>query len=313
MRRLHIRNKSLENTGFDNRTGNSSSRLLNKDGSSNVVKEGIPFFQKYSTYHTLINMPFWMFMLFSLIAFIIANVIFAGYYYCLGYEALGLDPKSTPAFIFQESFFFSVQTITTVGYGHHYPHTLHANILSAFETLFGWMAFAVLTGLLYGRFSRPKAYLLFSKNALISPYKDGKALMFRMAPYKNTIITEAEVKINLSFMEMDGDKRVNRFYSLDVELDKISTLALNWTVVHAINENSPLLNFTAADFVDNQVEIMIFFKAFDEHFSNIIKQRYSYHGDEIIVDAKFTQMFRRSDNEEYTILELDKIDDYQKV
>lgn len=307
------RRNSLENTGFDNRTGNTPGRLINPDGSSNIIKTGIPFFKKYSAYHTLIIMPFWAFTLFALGAFIVANFIFAGYYFALGPEALGLDPLLTAAEVFQEDYFFSVQTLTTVGYGHHYPHTFHANMVSAFETLFGWMAFAVLTGLLYGRFSRPKPYIIFSKNALISPYKEGTALMFRLAPYKNTLLTEAEIKLNLSIHEEHEGQFVNRFYPLETVISKINTLALNWTIVHPINEESPLYNMDAESLEKGKVEILVFLRAFDEHFSNTVQKRHSFIYSEIAFGGKFKQMFHKSEDQIRTILELDKIDDYEKL
>lgn len=307
------RRNSIDNTGFDNKTGNTSGRLINPDGSSNVIKKGIPFLHRYSAYHTFLIMPFWAFALFALGAFIVANFFFAGYYFMLGPEALGLDATMSPTQIFLEDYFFSVQTLTTVGYGHHYPHTLHANVISAFETLFGWMAFAVLTGLLYGRFSRPKSYLLFSKIALVSPFKEGKALMFRLAPYKNTLLTEAEVKLNLSIQEEHHGKVVNRFYPMETEIGKINTLALNWTIVHPINEESPLYNLDADALEKGKAEILIFLRAFDEHFSNTVQQRYSYMYHDVIFGGKFDQMFHKSENQLGTVLELDKINHYHKV
>ncbi|MBL7773853.1 MAG: Ion transport 2 domain protein [Chitinophagaceae bacterium] len=307
MRRL--RNRSLDNTGFDNSTGNASGRLINRDGSSNIIRTGISRFDMYSAYHTFINLSFSHFAFFSLLAFFVANLFFATCYFLLGPEALGIPAKSN-WFLFSESFFFSVQTITTVGYGHYYPICLMANILAAIEALFGCMSLAVLTGLLYGRFSRPRAYMLFSKHALVGPFKEGRALMFRLAPYKNTIITDAEVKLNLAITEEHEGKRVSKFYSLDVDVNKINTLGLNWTIVHPLNEESPLANLTEENIHEAEFEILVFFQAFDEDFSNTIKTKYSYNQNEIIFNAKFNQMFKRSEDQRNTILELDKIDDY---
>lgn len=304
-----IKKRSLENTGFDNSTGNASGRLINRDSSSNIIRTGIARADMYSAYHTFINMPFTHFAFFSLMAFFVANLLFATCYFFLGHEALGIPNKSN-WFLFTESFFFSVQTITTVGYGHYYPVCFAANVLAAIEALFGCMSLAVLTGLLYGRFSRPKAYLIFSKHALIAPFREGRALMFRMAPYKNTIITDAEVKLNLAMTEEIDGKRVSKFYSLDTDVSKINTLSLNWTIVHPLNEESPLSSLTPENISQAEFEILIFFTAFDEDFSNTIKTRYSYNQHEIIFNAKFNQMFKRSDDLRHTILELDKIDDY---
>lgn len=305
-----IHKKSLNNTGFDNTTGNTSGRIFNKDGSSNVIKTGIPYFNRISMFHTLINLPLGYFLLFAMLCFILANILFACIYYLIGVEHIGISADLSKQEQFIDSFFFSAQTITTVGYGGMHPDSIAANSVATFESVFGWMAFAVLTGLIYGRFAKPKAYLRFSKNALIGPYKDGKALMFRMAPYKNNTLTEAEVLINISFRIHEDNKIVNKFLPLQVELNKISSLSLNWTVVHAINQESPLFGMCKEDYEINSTEIMVFVKAFDEHFSNTVQQRTSYNFDDIVHGAKFVQMFRQSDNKKATLLELDKIDDY---
>lgn len=308
-----LKNKSLNNTGFDNTTGNSSGRVLNKDGSSNVVKSGIPYFNRISLFHTLINMNIWSFVLLALIGFIVINMFFAAIYFLIGVEQIGVDVTKGAAEQFYECFFFSAQTVTTVGYGVMHPQSLATNALATFESVFGWMAFAVLTGLIYGRFAKPKAYLMFSRNALISPYKDGHALMFRMAPYKNNTLTEAEVLLNITFRIHENDKIVNKFLPLKAELAKISALSLNRTVVHNIDQESPLYGMCKEDYEINATELMVFVKAFDEHFSNTVQQRTSYTWEDIVHDAKFIQMFRQSDDKQSTILELDKIHDYVLV
>ncbi len=308
-----IKHKSINNTGFDNTTGNSSGRVLNKDGSSNVVKSGISYFRRVSLFHTLINMNFASFILLALGIFAVINVLFAFIYFLIGVEQIGIKSGQSIAEQLYECFFFSAQTITTVGYGIMHPQSIATNIFATFEAVFGWMAFAVLTGLIYGRFAKPKAYLMFSKNALISPYKDAQALMFRMAPYKNNTLTEAEVLLNITFRIYENDKIVNKFLPLKAELAKISALSLNWTVVHAIDEESPLYGMCKEDYEINATELMVFVKAFDEHFSNTVQQRTSYSADDIIHGAKFAQMFRQSDDKRSTILELDKLHDYNLV
>ena len=308
-----LNKKALNDTGFDTNTGNSSGRIFNKDGSSNVIKTGIPFFSRISLFHTLIELPIGWFLLFALLNFTITNLLFALIYFIHGPESLTIDTSQPLTQQFADCFFFSAQTITTVGYGQIHPTTFFANLLATFESVFGWMAFAVLTGLIYGRFAKPRAYLKFSEHALIAPYKEGKALMFRMAPYKNNTLTEAEVLINIAFRIHEDNKVVNKFLMLPVEISKVSTLSLNWTIVHAINENSPLWGMCKEDYEINATEIMVFIKAFDEHFSNTVQQRTSYSYEDIIHGAKFKPMFRQSDNQKKTVLELDKINDYELI
>ncbi len=308
-----LKHKSINNTGFDNTTGNSSGRVLNKDGSSNVVKTGIPYMKRISLFHTLINMNILTFIVVALGGFVLINLFFACIYYNIGVDQIGIKPGQSSSDQFLECFFFSAQTVTTVGYGVMHPQSLATNALSTFESVFGWMAFAVLTGLIYGRFAKPKAYLMFSNNALIGPYKDGQALMFRMAPYKNNTLTEAEVLLNITFRLHENDKIVNKFLPLKAELSKISALSLNWTIVHYIDEESPLYGMCKEDYEINETELMVFVKAFDEHFSNTVQQRTSYNAEDIIHGAKFAQMFKQSDDKTSTILELDKIHDYHLV
>lgn len=305
--------RSINDTGFDNTTGNTSGRVLNKNGTTNVIKTGLTYFKRLSIFHTLIELKTIYFLLLVNVIFISVNILFAIIYMSLGPEALHMPSYSSNFERFLHCFFFSTQTITTVGYGTISPVTPLANFIASFESLFGWIAFAVLTGLIYGRFSKPKAYLLFSQNALIGPHKNGQALMFRMAPYKNNNLTEAEVLLNVSFRIHQNDKVVNKFLSLNTEISKISSMSLNWTVVHFIDESSPLYGMCKEDFAINQTEIMVFVKAFDEHFSNVVQQRTSYCAEEIIHEAKFVQMFRQSDNMKTTVLELDKLDDYTLV
>jgi inward rectifier potassium channel len=305
--------KTLNDTGFDNSPGNSSGRVLNKDGSSNVIKTGLTYFKRLSVFHTLIDLPTLQFFFLVNIIFILLNIGFASIYFLMPNQSLDIPVHYVGIDKFLQCFFFSTQTITTVGFGHISPMSNIANFVASFEALFGWIAFAVLTGLIYGRFAKPKAFLLFSNNALISPYKEGQALMIRMAPYKNNNLTEAEVIMNVSFKIHQNDKVINKFLALETEISKISSLPLNWTVVHKIDEKSPLYGMCKEDYEINQAEIMVFVKAFDEHFSNVVQQRTSYWYNEIVHGAKFVQMFRQSDSKKATVLELDKLNDYKLV
>lgn len=308
-----LRHKSINNTGFDNATGNSSGRLFTKSGQSNVIRTGIRFIDRISLFHTLINMRLSHFILFAVSAFLVVNLLFAWAYYGIGAVQIGVAQEASAWEQYFECFFFSTQTITTVGYGGLHPNTLMANAVATIEAVFGWMTFAVLTGLIYGRFARPRAYLLFSKHALISPYKEGRALIFRMAPYKNTSLTDAEVLMNLTIKVNENGKKVSKFFQVKPEMSKVSSLSLNWNIVHYINEESPFYGMTESDFAEREVELLVFVKAFDEHFSNIVQQRTSYTFDEIVHGAKFNLMFRQSEDKKSTILELDKIDAYESA
>jgi inward rectifier potassium channel len=155
--------------------------------------------------------------------------------------------------------------------------------------------------------------LRFSDNAVIAPYKDGTALMFRMAPYKNNSLSEAEVKLTLAVSTEENGKSVDKFYNLDMDISKINVLALSWTIVHPINDKSPLWGFTKEDIANLDMEMMVFVKAFDEVFSNNVIGRTSYIASQIVYGAKFNIMYHPNADNSLTILDMDKLNDYDMV
>src|SRR5207247_2455368 len=127
------------------------------------------------------------------------------------------------------------------------PMGMLTNSIASIESLIGILTFAVMTGLIYGRFARPRAYLIFSPNLLVAPFRDGKALMFRIATYKNNHLTDVEALVTLALHEPDNGKIITRFYTLKLEYAKVNSLALSWTIVHPIDSDSPLHNITKED------------------------------------------------------------------
>lgn len=312
--RKQITLQSELNTGFGVNSENSGGRFYNrKTGSSNVVKRGVGILNRYSWYHTMLAMRNTKFILFLLLAYISVNILFACIYYIIGIDHLSGVSKGTSLKNFSEVFFFSAQTFTTVGYGRISPVGFMASAVSTFEAFLGLLSFALATGLFYGRFSRPRAFLRFSDNAVISPYKDGIALMFRMAPYKNNLLSEAEVKVNLAMQLEENGKMMNRFFNLDLEITKINALALSWTVVHPIDEKSPLYNFNYTDIINAKTEALVFVKAFDEVFSNTVVQRFSYIAPEIVWGARFKLMYHADPENGTTVLDLDKLNAFDKI
>jgi len=305
---------NIDNTGFAANSSAEGSRLTNKDGSTNLRKVGLPFWERISIYHTLIRMSRSLFILFIFLFYTIINLFFAIIYFLIGVEHLtGTDGTNGRFYQFMEAFFFSSQTLTTVGYGHVAPIGMLTNIVASIESLAGIVSFALVTGLIYGRFARPRAYLMFSKDVLVAPYKDGRALMLRMATYKNNYLTDAEAVVTVALHIQEEDKRITRFYPLTLEINKVNSLALSWTLVHAINEDSPLYGFTKEELIENRTEIIVAIKAFDDHFSNIVQQRTSYTFRELVYGARFIPMFQRSPDRSSTVLELQKVGAYEKV
>lgn len=308
--RKKIQQKNTENSGFGD---NASGRFINKDGLPNVQRKGMNVFNRFSWYHTMLELSTFRFLSYLVVGYILINIVFAMIYYLIGVEHLtGID-KSDPLNEFIDVFFFSSQTFTTVGYGRIAPVGFTASLVATFEAFLGLLTFAIATGLFYGRFSRPRAYLKFSDITVIAPFQDTSALMFRLAPYKNNALTDAEVILSTAIEVIEEGGPKNKFYRLDTQLSKINTLALNWTVVHKIDESSPFYGFSEDDFKNTNIEIIVHVRAFDEVFSNTVVQRSSYVSREIVYGAKFTTMYYPNKDNQTTVLDLDKINDYQKV
>jgi inward rectifier potassium channel len=307
--------RSISNTGFGSNANAEGARLTNKDGSINLQKTGIPFWEKYSLYHSLLRMPSGKFLLCIFSFYTTINILFDTLYLLNGVKHLkGVEFNQHEPFSgFLQAFFFSSQTLTTVGYGHISPEGLGANIIASIESFIGILSFAMVTGILYGRFTRPKAFILFSKNMLIAPFQEGKALMIRAATYKNNHLTDVEAQFTIAMLAGEKGKEERRFYTLPLEISKINSMALNWTMVHKITDQSPLYDMKPEDFKTADVEVIVFIKAFDDHFSNIVQQRTSFTHDELIYGARFQPMFRKAEDGSTTILELDKISAHQAV
>lgn len=313
LKKINSKAKSLTNTGFGTSAASSGGRFLTKSGNANVRKTGVAFFDSISWYHTMLTIPRWKFFFIIILFYFTVNCCFATLYYLLGVEHLKGIEATSKLDQFGQAFFFSIQTYTTVGYGHISPSGFITSFVASVEALFGLLSFAIATGLFYGRFSQPKAHILFSENALIAPYKGGTALMMRLVPHKNTQLTDAEAKITVAIELEENKVLTNKFYFLDLEMNMINSLNLNWTLVHPITESSPFYGFTEKEFESISGEIMVLIKAFDDMYSNTVVKRTSYTFDEIVYGAKFNPMFTQSQDDTKTILEIDKLNSYSKV
>ena len=306
--------KVNNDTGFGNNASDYGGRFINKDGSFNLRKEGLPFLTRFSIYHSLLNLPRWKFFAVILIFYFSLNLVYTLIYWFIGTDQFQGMIATEPWAKFKELFFFSTETFTTVGYGRVNPIGDAANLVAAIESMNGFLSFALATGLMYGRFSRPQAYLAFSEFASISPYQDRTGLMFRFVPYKdNHTLTNVEIKVNVGLSVQENDRQVFKFYDLDLERNHVDSLPMNWTVVHPIDEKSPLNGFTYEDMKAADLELYVLVRGFDDAYSNNVLQRTSYTYEEIFFKRKFVQMYRESENGKTTILELHKLNKYIEV
>ena len=313
LRKKNSKAKTEINSGFGTNASDYGGRFINKDGTPNIEKRGVGFLERISWYHTMLTLRGWKFFLILFSFYILINFLFACIYYFVGVENLNGITSQSEWGKFGSAYFFSAQTFTTVGYGHISPQGFLTSSIAATEALVGLLSFAIATGLFYGRFSKPTAYLKFSDNAIIAPYKDTIALMFRVAPYKNNSLTDVEAKVTLGMVVEENGKKANRFFPLELEFARANALSLNWTIVHPITENSPLYNFTPEDYANANGEIVVFIKAFDDMFSNTVVDRSSYTLNEVVVGVKFVPMYHRNSAGKKTVLDLEKLNVFTKA
>jgi inward rectifier potassium channel len=298
--------------GFDTNAGKATGRLFSKDGQPNVIRTGATFLDRFSIYHTLLNISLRKYIFLIFVAYFIINLIFASIYFMLGAEKLGIDPNyKCNLNAFNNCFFFSAQTLTTVGYGRISPTEFSTSAVSAIESLLGLLLFSVITGLSYARFAKPKSKVMFSNNLLISPFQNGKAIMFRMVSPSEHVLSNVEVTVTLAILEDKNGKMMHQFYTLKLEANKIITFPLNWTIVHEIDQESPLANVPFSEFENRKIEFIVFMKAYDENYSNHVQQRTSYTYREVIDNAKFISMFYTNQQETARILEIDKLSEFE--
>jgi inward rectifier potassium channel len=176
----------------------------------------------------------------------------------------------------------------------------------------GWLYFAMAAGLFYGRFSRPFARIIFSKNAIIAPYRGGTAFEFRIANERDNQLIEVEAQVLLSRREFQDGQTKRRFYPLTLERTQVTFFPLTWTVVHPIDESSPLLGLTQESLTESDAEFLILLKAFDDTFSQIVHARSSYKYDEVIVGAKFESIYG-TDERGKTTVDLHRIHDIERI
>lgn len=301
-----------DDLGFGNRPMGKDQRMMNANGSSNIKRIGLPFFRSSDTYNWLISMSWGKFLTIIVIAWLIVNILFAFVYVGVGIENLKGTDGITARDHFFDAFFFSAQTISTVGYGHISPSGFITSCIAAFESMLGLLAFALATGLLYGRFSKPNAKILYSKNMVVAPYKNATALMFRLANFRNSQLIEMSVNLVFTYNEIVDGQKVRRFLPLELERSKIGLLSLSWTIVHPINEHSPLLGKTKEELIDAEVEFIVLLQAFDDTFSQTVHSRASYLDENIIYNARFAPTFYH-DNTGLTTIDLSKLSDIEMV
>ena len=275
--------------GIGEKFSRRTKRAINHDGSFNVRRRGGP--HRHDPYQWLIQMNWWPFIGVVVGFFLLLNVAFAGGYLLLGLHQLaGATTAGGSGQHFLTALFFSVQTFTSVGYGHVYPATNATGFLSSLEALVGVLTFALATGLLYGRFSRPTARIHFSHSAIISRRADGTpCLQFRIANQRNNILINLEARLLLK--TVDAATNDQRYAFLPLERDSVNFFPLSWTIVHDITPTSPLHGLGPEDYARLDLEVLVQLKGFDDTFAQDVHARNSYTHDEIEWHRRYVRAY----------------------
>ena len=268
----------------------SHARLLNRDGSFNVRRNNLGPFHPYNVYHTLVSLPVPRVFLLMVAGYFATNLLFATLYWLAGPDAIA-GAASSPLARFEDCVFFSVQTLATIGYGKLVPNTRTANVLVAIEALVGLLGFAILSALLFARFARPTAKIRFSSHAVIAPYQNGWALMFRLVNMRNHDLTDVHAVVSFARWVDENGTRRRRFDQLALERDFIIFMPLHWVVVHPITEASPMRGLTAESLAGADPEVVCLITADDETFAQTVHAKSSYDKTDIVWGARFRDMY----------------------
>ncbi len=276
--------------GLTQKYTGSLRRAINKDGTFNIRRRGGTWRDIHPYLH-LVNLGWAAFFAVLFAGYLVVNTLFALGYYLLGPGHLLGGEAVTEGGRFLNAFFFSAHTLSTVGYGSISPHTVEANVIASLESLVGVLGFAVATGLLFGRISRPSAKIGFSEAMLIAPYQEITSLQFRVVNRRANDLMDIEARVLLMTVETRDGEAQRKYQQLKLERDQVLFLALTWTVVHPINSESPLWGLTGEDLKRLQAEVMIVIKAYDDTFSQAVIARCSYRYDEIGWNRRFVPAF----------------------
>ena len=264
-------------------------------------RKGLSLFRSLTLYHHLVTMSWTRFHLIVISSFTLFNILFALAYVACGAGALRGSTATAFGDRFLEAFFFSVQTSTTIGYGHVVPDGILPNLFVTAEAITGLLGFALATSLLFARFSRPTAQLLFSNSAIVAPYRGISALEFRMINERTNQLINVEVSVTLSRNETVDGRTARKFYTLPLERDEVKLMPLNWTVVHPIAEGSPLFGVEREEYLRSDPEVFVLVTAMEETFAQTVHARTSYRGEETFWDMRFADIFERGEDGVVTV------------
>lgn len=285
----------------------SRTRLMNRDGSFNAARVGFNRFSFVNLYHNLLSMSWTRFLLLVASLYFVQNVTFGLLYLACGREALA-DTTATPIENeFWRAFFFSVHTFATIGYGTIQPVGYPANFIVTIESYVSMLAQALTTGVVFARFARPSAKIVFSEQAVIAPYQEITGFMFRIVNARSNQLVEVKAQVIFSRFVEENGKKARRFEQLQLERELVTFFSLSWTIVHPIDEHSPLFGWTPEDLRKSDAEFLILLTATDETFSQTVHARSSYKADELLWNVKFADIYVRDAKTSVTTIDVRRL------
>jgi inward rectifier potassium channel len=291
----------------------STTRLLNRDGSFNVRRAGLGWWESQGAYHTALAMTWPKFLMVSTAIYLAINVAFALAYLACGPDALvGAAPDQLGG-MFGRAFYFSVETFATIGYGNISPVGVVPHDIMVIESLTALMSQALITGLLFARFARPNAAIRFSRQMVVAPFRGDRGLMFRIVNKRENQIIDLTARVNASWMEPGPNGPTRRFQLLELERSTVMFFPLAWTIVHPIDDKSPLRGKTDADLRARSYEFIVLITGTDETFAQQVHSRTSYRADEVTWGAKFRNIFNPPDEKGILSVDVHRLDEADPV
>lgn len=296
----------IKDPGFGLFSSRIAKRHLTDNGATTVIHINKKWVFS-DTYLHLIEISWFRFFIFVTLSYVAINIFFGIIYTMIGIESI-TEPTGSLFKDFLNGFFFSAQTITTVGYGGISPNGTFANVVSTFEALIGLLSFSFITGLLYGRFSRPTASVRFSENMVYRDFKGKKALMFRLMNNRTNIMIKPRISVSLAITKGNSKNDFKQdFYQLSLERSSIQVLPTIWTIVHEIDEDSPLFKYSENEIIDMNAELFILLEYYDDAYAQDVFKMHSYDFSQIITNRKFVRSFIYNE-EGYIELDHDSLD-----
>ncbi len=274
-------------------------------GQTEVTKLGVHRFNWHDTYHIIMSLTWPQFFAGAVTVYLLANLVFAGAYY-VGDQAIN------NAHSFTDCFFFSVETLATVGYGNMSPGTFYGHCVATAEIISGMLSMAVITSVVFARFSKPTARLMFSRVAVISNYNGLPTLMFRVANERRSYILEASASVVLIRDEKNAEgATLRRFYDLRLERARSPMFALSWQIMHSIDATSPLHGVTAKAIEEGDMRLAVTLSGMDETFAAAVTGRHTYAHEDIVFGRRFVDIFSEGRHRRHLYVDLARFHDLE--